>query len=60
MTNRLLTLDETAERLRKTPSQLRWMRQTGNAPKSAKIGGRIVFRESDVDAFIAAAFDAAS
>lgn len=53
----LLTLPEVAERLRKSEAQLRWMIHQGSAPKSALIGGRRMFREYDVDAFIAAAFD---
>lgn len=56
---RLLTLDETAARLRKTPSQLRQMIFNRTAPVSAKIGGRRMFREEDVDAFIEQAFAAA-
>jgi predicted DNA-binding transcriptional regulator AlpA len=56
----LLTLDETAEQLRKSPSQLRWMIHNGTAPKSAKIGGRRMFRSVDVEAFIAAAFEDAA
>ncbi|RZS58964.1 helix-turn-helix protein [Microcella putealis] len=53
----LCTLPETAERLRKTEAQLRWMIHTGTAPKSALIGGRRMFRVRDINAFIAAAFD---
>ena len=53
----LLTLEEVAALLRKTPSQMRWMIHVGKSPKYGKIGGRIMFRESDVDAYIAAAFD---
>jgi excisionase family DNA binding protein len=56
----LLTLPEVAERLRKSEAQLRWMIQRGTAPKHAKIGGRVMFRESDVEAFIANAFADAS
>lgn len=55
-TSRLLTLEETAELLRKTPAQLRWMIHRSTAPRSALIGGRRMFREADVDAFIEAAF----
>lgn len=55
----LLTLPEVAMRLRKSDAQLRWMIHTGTAPKSALIGGRRMFRESDVDAYIAEAFDSA-
>jgi predicted DNA-binding transcriptional regulator AlpA len=55
----LCTFAETAERLRKSQAQLRWMVHNGTAPKSALIGGRRMFRESDVEAYIAAAFDEA-
>lgn len=58
--SRLMFIDEVAERLRRSPSQIRWMITNGTAPKSAKIGGRICFRESDVEAFIDAAFAEAS
>jgi excisionase family DNA binding protein len=52
----LLLLPEAAERLRKTEAQLRWMIHQGTAPKHAKIGGRIMFREADIDAYIEAHF----
>jgi excisionase family DNA binding protein len=52
----LLTLSETAELLRKSPPQLRWMLHNGTAPKSALIGGRRMFRAADVNAYIEAAF----
>lgn len=52
----LLYLKEVAERLRRSESQLRFMVKAGTAPKSARIGGRIVFRESDVERFIEDAF----
>ena len=35
------------------------MIQQGTAPKHAKIAGRVCFRESDVEAFIAEAFESA-
>ncbi|KKI20580.1 MULTISPECIES: helix-turn-helix domain-containing protein [Bacteria] len=53
----LLTLKETAELLRKSEAQLRWMVHSTTAPPSALIGGRRMFRRSDVAAFIEAAFD---
>lgn len=56
----LLTFEETAEMLRKTPSALRYMLHRGTAPKSALIGGRRMFREADVSAFIEAQFAEAS
>jgi predicted DNA-binding transcriptional regulator AlpA len=54
----LLTLSETAEQLRKSEAQLRWMIHAGTAPRSAKIGGRRMFRASDVEDYINAAFEA--
>lgn len=53
----LLFIDKVAERLGRTENQLRWMVHKGTAPKSAMIGGRRQWRESDVDAFIEAAFE---
>jgi predicted DNA-binding transcriptional regulator AlpA len=55
---RLLTLDEVAEMLRKTPSQLRWMRHAGSGPRCAKLGGRVMYREQDVVDWVNAAFEA--
>lgn len=55
---RLLFVDEVAERLRRSPGQVRWMIKQGTAPKHARIGGRIVFREADVERFISDAFTA--
>lgn len=57
---RLLTLSETAVRLRKSDAQLRWMIHAGTAPPSAKIGGRRLFRSSDLDAYINRAFSDAA
>lgn len=53
---KLLTVRETAERLRTTEGALRYAISAGRAPKSGKVGGRRMFRETDVEAYIAAAF----
>lgn len=53
----LLTVAEAAEVLRKSEAQLRWMLHTKTAPKSGLIGGRRMFRRSDIEAFINAAFE---
>lgn len=53
----LLTVPEAAEWLRKSEAQLRWMIHMGTAPKSALLGGRRMFRVSDIEDFINAAFD---
>lgn len=54
--DRILFIEEVAARLRRSPAQLRWMLHTGVAPKSAMIGGRRCWRESDVEKFITDAF----
>lgn len=54
----LLYADEVAAILRRTPAAFRYMVYAGTAPKSAKIGGRRVWKRSTVDEYIAAAFDA--
>jgi predicted DNA-binding transcriptional regulator AlpA len=48
----LLTLAETAARLRKSEAQMRWMRHRKIGPKSALLGGRVMFREEDIDAWV--------
>lgn len=59
-TDRLLYVDEVAEMLRKTPSALRYMLHRGDdVPRSAKIGGRRMFRESDVIAWLDSKFEEA-
>lgn len=59
MFDKLLMIPEAAERLNRTRGQLEWMIKAGTAPRHAKIGGRIVFKESDIEAFIDEAFAAA-
>jgi predicted DNA-binding transcriptional regulator AlpA len=48
----LLTVDEVADRLRKSPCTLRYWRSIGAGPRSAKLGKRIVYREADVLAWV--------
>jgi len=57
---RLLTLDETAEALRKTPSQLRWLITKGNCPPSALVGGRRMFDADAVATWLDAQFEASA
>ncbi len=57
MTDRLLSLAEAAELLRTSPDTLRYWRHLGGiGPRSAKIGRRVVYRESEVVAYIDAQF----
>ncbi|KYH43669.1 helix-turn-helix domain-containing protein [Branchiibius sp. NY16-3462-2] len=55
--NDLMTLEEVAAWLRKSQSQLRWMRHNRTGPRSALIGGRITYRRSEVEAWLDAQFD---
>ena len=52
MTVKILTIDEVSERTHIPTNSLRWMRQKGTGPRSGKLGRRVVYRESDVDAWI--------
>lgn len=57
MADRLLTVSEVAEMTRLPATTLRYFRHEGTkGPKSAKLGRRVVYRESDVLAWIEAAF----
>lgn len=59
--SKLLTIEEVAHLLRRSPAAVRYMRHAGTGPRSAKVAGRVMFREDDVTAYIEAAFtDAAS
>lgn len=49
----LLPLKEVAPRIGTTEAGLRWMLHNGTAPVSVKVGGRRLFRQSDIDRFIA-------
>lgn len=57
MGTRLMTKAEFGQLVHKTAKQVDWMLYTGNAPKSALIGGRRMFRESDVVAWIDEQFE---
>lgn len=49
----LLTTDEAAERLRVSPSTLRYWRHTKTGPKSFKLGPkRVMYRAADLTAWL--------
>jgi DNA-binding transcriptional MerR regulator len=52
----LLTPAEVAQRLRRPVATVRYWRAMGTGPKSANVGGRVLYRESDVEAWIAEKF----
>jgi predicted DNA-binding transcriptional regulator AlpA len=49
---KLLTINEVAVKLRRSPGQISYMRYNGTGPKSAKMAGRVMFREEDVEKWI--------
>ncbi|UMB71770.1 helix-turn-helix transcriptional regulator [Mycobacterium paraterrae] len=53
----LLTTEEVAALTRKSPATIRWMKHVGTGPRSGKLGRRVVYRRSDVQAWIDAAFE---
>ena len=57
VSDKLLRIPEVAELTGIPENTLRFWRQAGRGPKSAKFGRRIVYRESDVLAWIQEQFD---
>jgi DNA-binding transcriptional MerR regulator len=55
----LLTPAEVAERLRRPIATVRFWRATGTGPPSANVHGRVLYRASDVEAWLAEQFAAA-
>jgi predicted DNA-binding transcriptional regulator AlpA len=56
MPEKLLTLPEVSERLRTPEKTLRHWRRVGKGPQPRRLGTRLVYRESDVDAYVAQLF----
>lgn len=50
---RLLTLDEAAAMIRTPPATLRFWRHKGTGPTSFKVGRRVMYRETDIEAWLA-------
>lgn len=50
-----MTTEEVAELLRTSPETVRFWRTRGRGPKSFRVGRRVLYARSDVEAFIAAA-----
>lgn len=56
---RYLFLDEVATELRRSVAAVRWLITDGQL-KAGKVGGRVVVRPEDLEAFIESGFRAAS
>jgi DNA-binding transcriptional MerR regulator len=50
--DQLLTPAEVAARLRRPVATVRFWRTRGIGPKGANIGGRVLYRQSDVEAWL--------
>lgn len=57
ITSDLLTTEEVAALTRKSPATIRWLKDTGQGPRCGKLGRRVVYRRTDVEAWIASAFE---
>ena len=54
---RLLDVHQVARLTNKSVSTMYWLRQTGQGPRSGKLGRRVVYKRSDVIAWIDSAFE---
>ncbi len=55
MDDRLLLMDEVAERIRVSRDTLRYWRLNGEGPHSFRLGRRVVYSETDLNTWIAEA-----
>lgn len=55
----LLTIEQFAKAVNTPINTVRFWRQTGYGPKSARIGRRVLYRQNEVEAWINAQFDSA-
>lgn len=53
----LLTTEEVSTLVGIPQATLRYWRHNGEGPRSAKLGGRVVYRKTDVLAWVDAAFE---
>lgn len=48
----LMTVEEVAEYTRLSPATVRWLRHARRGPVASVLGRRVLYRRSDVDAWI--------
>jgi excisionase family DNA binding protein len=53
----LMTTDEVAAYSRLSVATIRWLRHANRGPVASTLGRRVLYRQSDVDAWIAASRD---
>ncbi len=56
----LVTVDEVAAMLGKSPASIRWMVHSSQLPVGARIGGRRMWKRAQIVAWVDAAFDEAT
>ena len=56
----LMTTEEVADFYRKPVATIRYWRNIGKGPKSAKIGARVAYRRGDVEAWLNEQFEQAA
>lgn len=49
----LLTVEEAAQLIRRTPGTLRWWRHAGTGPRSFSLGRRVYYDLADLETWIA-------
>lgn len=50
--DKLFPTEDAAERLGSKPATMQWWRAMGRGPRYVKIGRRVLYRASDLDAFV--------
>ncbi len=58
--SQILGIEQLAEELNTSVNTIRYWRTTGYGPRSARIGRRVVYRRTDVDAWVDAQFEEAA
>ncbi len=53
----ILGIDQAAKLANKSVSTMYWLRSTGQGPRSGKLGRRVVYKRSDVLAWVESAFE---
>ena len=53
----ILDIGQAAKLANKSVSTMYWRRQTGQGPRSGKLGRRVIYKRSDVLAWIECAFE---
>lgn len=51
--SKLLTIEEVADRCRVSPATVRFWRHKGTGPSGFRLGRRVVFRENEVENWLA-------